>query len=108
MKLHASIMLFAFILCVPAHAAVVPDDSTRVIVKLSDLDLSHATGRAVLRQRVANGAAAFCAPAPKITNLDGARRYRACVREATERTLAATNRAMLAQGRETLALAGEH
>src|SRR5436190_76635 len=70
-KLFGSIALFAVIIVMPAHAAVAPDDATRVIVKLSDLDLNRASGRAVLRQRVANGVAAFCAPEPKITNLDG-------------------------------------
>jgi UrcA family protein len=105
MKLLAPIALLAIILSGPAQAAVATDDATRVVVKLSDLDLTHASGRAVLRQRVASGVAAFCGPLPKLSNLDGSHAYRTCVRDATEQTMTAVNQAIVAQTRQPVALA---
>ena len=88
-----------------ALAQVDNGQARAVRVRISDLDLRHAGGQAVLHQRIANAAAASCGPAPSIVSLDRAQRYRACVKVAIDGASVFADQAVQAASLDGVALA---
>ena len=73
--------------CGAAYAQTAAAPARPIVVKYADLDLSSPAGMAVLRARVAAGVARFCGAEPEPADLSGQAAYRACVADATARTL---------------------
>lgn len=63
-----------------AQAPGVANDAPRAHVSFADLNLSSASGRARLNNRISAAAAAMCGPGPSIRDLAGLQSYRACLK----------------------------
>jgi UrcA family protein len=75
----------AGLVAVAAPAGAQTLDSVRqVVVRYDDLDMGHAAGQAVLRQRVENAASAVCGPAPDLRLLNDWSTFRKCRTAAIE------------------------
>lgn len=79
--------------CATAHAQSTGTDG-RVAIKVADLNLASPAGRAALKARVAAGVATFCGSEPSLGDLAGQAAYKACVKDATDRTMLKANEAM--------------
>lgn len=76
----------------PLAMAQSQGDAPRVVVKYGDLNLQSPAGRDVFERRLASGVIAYCGASPALIDLAAQQRHRACVKDATEKTVVALRR----------------